>query len=193
MTCPADKIITGWDLGLGGGELASLLPCDPHEILLIQAKETYVGGGGEGISGYAYATIDIWGLDPRVTVACSFYRTPNPNRTTLVSEANISATIAAYPLMRTKQGDVRVGKQLPGAILFLNSGALDNSGVDDGCELETAMQGIRFKFAAIRTDITTHDIVAAIQAKPNVALGCAALADKLIRTMVVSVGPVGKF
>lgn len=184
-----ERAFIGCDLGLGGGDNAKELPCPPHEILLIEAKETYAGG-----EGYRYGNLEIWGLDPRLTVAVAFYRTPNPNRTTMFAETAISATIAAYPLCLSKAGEVRYGRQLP-TDLFLGGGVIgsDYPNNDDGCELETAMQGIRFNLTAIRTGATTHDIVCAIQARPNVSLGCNALAEKLIAQLIVKVGPVGKF
>ena len=180
--------IIGWDLGLGGGDAAKELPCPPNEILLIGAKETYPGG----TEGYRYANVDIWGFDPRITVVCAIYRAPNPNRTTLFPESNLTATVEAFPLVASKQGDALFRYQaMPAADLWFNGGKLDS--YDEGCEFKMAMQGVRIKVSAIRTGETTHDVVMSLQAKPNGSLGCPDLARKLISQLVVKKGEPGKF
>jgi hypothetical protein len=181
-------IIIGWDLGLGGGERAKELPCEPDDIVLIEAKDSFTPG-----EGFRYAHVQVWGLDPRLAVVCAFSRSPNPSLNTTFNTGNITATITASTRTRSR-GNILTGPPLPAVDLFLNGGNIDAAGNDDGCELGTGMQGVQFDLVAQRTDATSVDIVLSIQAKPRVALGCSELARKLIRNMTVSrIGAPGKF
>jgi uncharacterized metal-binding protein YceD (DUF177 family) len=56
---------------------------------------------------------------------------------------------------------------------------------DDGCELVTAAQGIRIAVNFNRVGNTDVEAVAFIQVKPNVALGCAALLERLVYNLKV--------
>jgi hypothetical protein len=173
------RTITGWDCGRGGGPVADLLPCDPVEILLARAEETYDGGEASQT-----VVLDLWGLDPRLTVAVAFNRVPSPNRSHDESPNWIGAAITANVLHRS-HGAIVVGAALDATQLFNNNGQLDGT-CDDGCELTSAAEGVRFTVLAIRTGMTTVDIVATVQARPNVALVCPDLLLALRESLRVS-------
>jgi hypothetical protein len=186
--------IIGWELGFGGGPEVKLLPTPPREIPLVPASdqgvdEDYVTLVSTDVR--RVVTVDIWGLDPRLTVACAFSRVPSSNAHLggLPLRKNITATIAAYTLTRGATG-VTQGAPISSAGLFLNGGALDVLGVDgndDGCELSTAAQGVRFVLTVTRTSVTSHDIVLSLQCRPNVALVCRELALALAAGMTVTI------
>lgn len=179
--------IIGCDLGMGGGPQIRLLPCDPIEMLCIGFKEAYTPG-----EGYRATLFELWGLDPRLVVAVNFARVPSVNRTTDFPTGNITATIEARTLSRTANGATVVGPVMPATDLFLNGGVLDTGSFDDGCELCTAVQGVRFLVTAIRTDATSVDIVASAVCRPNVALGCEDLALALFGGLTLS-RPIPQF
>jgi hypothetical protein len=192
MNTPAPPFM-GVDLGQGGGPRAVPLPCDPTEIVLITANPNTTA-----INLMASSILDIWGLHPLLTVAVAFGRTRNPNvdKTANYTAAYVTATIVAYTLRRTGEGVVR-GAQLP-ATLFTNGGVLGVTisalPTEDGCELVSAAQGVRFEVTATKTSAVGigHDIVASIQAKQTVPIGCRALADLLVSQLTVTIpDPVG--
>lgn len=189
----ADPII-GWELGYGGGSEVKLLPTQPKEILLVAASdagvdEDYVTLVSTDVR--RTSVVDIWGLDPRLTVACAFSRVPGQESRLgqLNLRKNVTATIAAYTLTKGATG-ITQGAPLSAAGLFLNGGSLDSegdNGNDDGCELSTAAQGVRFVVTATRTSVTSHDLVLSMQCRPNVALVCRELALALAAGMTVSI------
>lgn len=172
--------IIGWDLGEGGGENARELPCDPVDLVLYEAKPTF-----DPAEGYPPSIlIDIWGFDPRLNVSLYFSRVPNPSIATPFDYFNVVGVIFAYTLTRSR-GNVITGKLIPNASLFSNGGNLSDQD-DDGCEIQSGVQGIRFYIQCWRTGATSHDVVLQAQAKPNVSLGCPDLAKKLISQLTVN-------
>jgi hypothetical protein len=171
--------VIGWDLGRGGGPEADPLPRPAVPILLCPAEDSI----DEGTAGPLAVDLDIWGLDPRLVVAVSFQRPPNANRTRDLPRGNLTATIAAHAL-DVLVGGIEVGAPLDVAELFNNGGVISAT-ENDGCELVTAAEGIRFTLAISRTAETTVDLVAVVQARPNVPL-CPALAQALRAQLRVS-------
>jgi hypothetical protein len=175
------KVIIGWDLG-ASGEPAEL-PCKPREILLFPAlNETQAPSFGVGPN---LATVDVWGLDPRLDLTVAFYQrlrtdgqyTSGGPRT----RADITATIEAWTLARADgPSSVVEVAQIASADLFANGGNLQ-----DGCELSTGAQGVRFKIFASRSSNTDYDVVCSIQARAQMPLGCEALAEKIIHALSV--------
>lgn len=182
MTADAndDGALIGVDLGRGSGALAIDLPCRPFPLILCRADE-----GAGIIPATLTVDLDIMGLDPRLNLALTFERVQSPTRTATLPATNITAAITAYILSDTTDG-IKQGAPLPVSSLMLNSGALDGAGTDDGCELANGAQGVRFHFIFTRTAGFSVDTVAAIQARPNVALGCEKLARKLFRLVTIS-------
>ena len=174
------RAIIGWDCGRGGGPVADLLPCDPVEILLARAEETFEGGESAQT-----VVLDLWGLDPRLTVAVAFHLVPSPNRSQDISPVALLATLWANVLHRS-QGAIIVGAALDKAQLF-NAGGVVGVAGGDGCELTSAAEGVRFTIAAERSGSTSIDLVATVQARPNVALTCPDLLYALRETLRVSV------
>jgi hypothetical protein len=174
MNNNSEAPLIGYDLGAGGGDNAQELPCLPYGMPLVTANQTYT------IGEIAYpAIVEIWGLDPRLNVTFSVARVHKKNDPTFFTPGNITATIRAQLLFRTSDG-VQVGPDLPIAQLFTGGGALD-----DGCELVTAAQGVRFAINWVRSGNTSHEIIGYVQARPNVALGCSDLFRKLVQSLRV--------
>jgi hypothetical protein len=170
----------GLDLGRGGGPEADALPCEARPILLCPAEPTYDSGEGTRT-----IDLDIWGLDPKVTVSVSFQRPPNANRTTDYPRGNILATIAAHVLNKIS-GGIEVGAPLDVGELF-GAGGNITATENDGCELVTAAEGVRFSVTISRSAETSVDLVAVVQARANVALACLNLAEAIRRQLKVSI------
>jgi len=178
--------IIGVDATKGGGASALYLPLEgPQELVLIVAGDNYVGGEGP-----KSAYFDIWGFDPRLVVAVSFQRSRNANVADGMNTSNITAQVDAHVLVKTA-GGVVTGAALPVADLFVNGGALDIGTEADGCEIVSAVQGIRFNLGAQRTGATNVDVTVTVQVRPNVALICRALAQSLLLGVTVSPQRVG--
>jgi hypothetical protein len=175
--------IIGVDCTKGGGIATEYLPLpqgQSREMLLIRASDNW--DHGEGFRGTYF---DVWGFDPRLTVAVSIQRSHNSNIITPFPHSYISALITARLLVQTAEGIV-AGASLPVADLFTNGGALDDATEADGCEITSAVQGIRFVLSAQRTGSTDVDITATVQARPNVALVCRDLAMALLGNVRVT-------
>jgi len=173
--------IVGCDLGLGGGSRVALLPCVPNEILLFSTDGAYNAGEGSRT-----VTLDIWGLDPRLDVAVAFSRSSALAMRRDPSAFRVTATIKAYTIVKSAFGTL-LGPPLPLATLFVNGGNLDASGNDDGCELCTASQGVRFVVTASRTGVASTNVVATAICRPKVALVCPDLALALFGQLSVSI------
>ena len=174
-----EQPVIGYDLGAGGGDKAAELPCVPFEIPLVNANANYTALEPGGIR-----VVDIWGLDPRLVVAVSFQRVHRKNDPNSFNPGNLTATINAFTLARTSDGVQQIA-QIPSAQLFLNGGNLDVSGNDDGCEINSAAQGIRLELIWLRSAATSHNVTAIVQARPNVALGCSDLLRKIAKSLTV--------
>ena len=180
--------IIGWDLGYGGGSDVHLLPAapgySPKEILLVPATV-----GSMDLNNPKSIVVDLWGLDPKLAIACAFSRVPSQNPVIWTEEGaereKIIATIAAFTLTRGV-GGITQGPPLP-SDLFMNGGSVDGAGVDDGCELSTAAQGIRFVVTATATGWATHDLVLSLVCRPNVTLACRELALALAAALTVTI------
>jgi hypothetical protein len=202
------KALIGWDLSRSAGNLAKALgeTDRPGTIPLFQRvhNENFPGLPTAGnlypavTSNYpvpatqvaASRQIDIFNLDPRLTLVATFYRQLNPSNPSIEHVptepiGNLTGTVSASALVRsTTPGESdRAIYAIPAGSLFAQGGALD-----DGCEVVSGMQGIRFTISAQQNDwIIHHDIVATLVAIPNVSLGCVELAEALIRRLVVVV------
>jgi hypothetical protein len=181
--------IIGWDLCKGAGAMAKPLnPGDePGQILLYQA-----GPREEGDTAYEVDTpceLDIWRLDPRLTLIATFYHRVQPGRspTTAPPIANLRVTVDARAIVHSGNASESPMELFSIPNLWPNGG-----NVGDGCEIASGMNGLRFRLGAtIDNEPTDHDIVATLVAIPNVALGCLELAQDIIeRLMVVLPSPV---
>jgi hypothetical protein len=173
--------IVGCDLGLGGGARVALLPCVPNEILLINSDAAYTAGEGSRT-----VTLDLWGLDPRLDVALAFSRSSAAAMRRDSSAWQVTATIRAYTIVKSTFGTL-LGPEIPAASLWANGGQLDAAGGDDGCELCTGSQGVRFVLTASRTGQASTNIVATAICRPNVALVCPELALALFGGVSISI------
>lgn len=174
--------VIGWDLGRGGGREADSLPCDPVEVLLFPANPNYSAGEAAEV-----ATVDVFGFDPRVNLACGFYRPKSPSALLDLPKTNVTATIEARALWRSPRGGLIVGPVLDPAALFSNGGNLDSE--EEGCEINSGAQGIRFTITATRTAATSVDVVAVLQARPTVTLVCPDLAYAIREGLKVLANP----
>ena len=173
--------IVGCDLGLGGGSRVVLLPCEPNEILLVNSGAAYNAGEGSRT-----VTLDLWGLDPRLDVAVAFSRSSALAMRRDATAWLVTATIRAYTIAKSTFGTL-LGPEIPAASLFQNGGYLDGIGGDEGCELCTGAQGVRFVLTAARAGVASTNIVATLICRPNVALGCPDLALALFSQLRVSI------
>jgi hypothetical protein len=98
----------------------------------------------------------------------------------------VTAIVRAYTIVKSTFGTL-VGAQIPSASLFVNGGQLDATGNDDGCELCTASQGVRFVITASRTGQASTNVVATAICRPNVALVCPELALALFGGVSISI------
>jgi hypothetical protein len=181
-----ERPIMGWDLGAGGGRTAKPLPAESDAIRLLETRSSFYSGA----EGTRTAVLEIWGLDPRVTVALQIARVrsaslPSPEGGD-PQVGNLRAEIHAYPLTRI-DGQVLQGPEIPPENLWLNGGALNDAGVDDGCEITSAMHGVRVVVIASRAGESVHEIAATARARPNVSFACPALALAIRDQMVLTV------
>lgn len=173
--------IIGWDIGKGSGPRAvELSEKDqyPNEVTLVRAHPDAVVGGPLT----QVIDLDIWGLDPRLTLIVEFYHRLRFGGPTdgAYPMGGCSGSIRTFPIVRPQNPEdyVRALQEIPADDLFTSGGY-----VNDGCEISSGMQGIRFEVTAILSARTDHDIVASVQVKPNCSLGCVALAQKLINRL----------
>jgi hypothetical protein len=177
-------VILGWDLGNGGGSLARPLPQpEATPVRLFLARDNYYPGQPD----VAPAVVEVWGFDPKVTVAVAFSRVRSGNVAASYPPSNLQASIRAYQLVRV-DGQVIQGAELSPDETFLHGGSVDADG-DDGAEFCTAAQGIRFVIEAIRVGHTSVDLVMTIQARTNERIGCEQMADALRDGLVVVASP----
>lgn len=187
MTDQAPQVIFGWDIGGGGGARAKWLPCEPEQLVLAPARLNFVAGEGLKV-----ARFELWGLDPRLTVAISFARARNSSLVVTGSMANVTTAdvvipgaggIRAETLAKMGREVVTIADIDP-ALLFSSGGSLGLA-VNDGCELATAAEGVRFYLNMIRTADNSMDVVANLVVRPNQPLGCRELALELAEQLVV--------
>jgi hypothetical protein len=178
--------VIGWDLGRGGGPEADPLPRPAVPILLCPAEDSI----DESAVGPLAIDLDIWGFDPRLTVPVSFQRPPNANRSRDLPRGNVTAAITAHAINRLG-GGIEIGAPLDVSELFNNGGVISAT-ENDGCELVTAAEGIRFSLAISRTAETTVDLVAVVQARPNVPM-CPDVARALRAQLRVSLPAAVRF
>lgn len=192
-----NKTIIGWAVDRAGGAQAADLAADLNalskEIMIFDGGGYWQSGGAEAS---IVATVDVFGLDPRLDFVMQFSRVdhPGPPPTGVLLpqlKTGMVATIVAQTLAEVR-GNVVAGATLP-STLFVNGGAIDALGSDDGCELTSGVQGVRFTLTGIRNAQTYHDLVLQILIKPNVSLGCVALAEKLISKVRVNATPIRRF
>jgi hypothetical protein len=167
-------VVHSWDLGAGGGSLAEDNPTDPKPILLTlprgPTEEYDPGEDTHSIS------VDLWGLDPRIAVALAWCRQADPSKgdLTVPPKASLTATIKAYQMIRVG-GEAIQGAELPAAQLFYNGGTLDAT-EEDGCEIESSIQGVRFTVTATAAAAPlcwTHlRILMMAVARPKMPLTC---------------------
>lgn len=185
-TKPVDPI-TGWDLG--SGRVVRLPVERPAEILLFRAHpEAFTGPTPS-----AQAYVNVWGLDPKLTVCITVYKRLRLGKDPLdgpFMDSQITGSLQAFPLVLTGNRLVTnlALPEIPPDDIFRFGG-----GLYDGCELSSAMQGIQILATAHLLGPCDHELVATIQVKPNVALGCVELAEKLIATMRVEFEPPVSF
>ena len=185
MDDQAPKVIVGWDLGGGGGQRVQWLPCELTQLVLAPARLNFVA-----LEAAKLATFEIWGLDPRLTIAMSFARMANTSLALTGAKSNVTTApvgidgaIAPYALTRMGREEITVGAIDP-ALLFANGGKIDFSD-GDGCELATATEGIRFNVPLIRNADNSFDVVVNLVVRPNQPLGCRELALALAENLVV--------
>ena len=184
------SIITGCDLGRGGGTNIDLLPHVPIEIVLARPVSAWLP-----TEPTQDTQVDIWGLDPRLVIACSFYRSEDPNALSgfqNLDPGRMVGVISASVLTRTAMGE-HEGPTIDPSILFVNGGNLDATGGEDFCELCSSVQGVRFRLSLGRSDSTSVDVMLAIQARAQVALVCPELALELFRGLIVSIPDALRF
>jgi hypothetical protein len=181
------RSIIGWDISRGAGGNAKVLtsPAQPLGQMLLYRPA--VAGGLLAVTNLVTG-IDIWNLDPRLTIIATFF-----HRLAIGSEteapapaSNLAVTIEARAIVRSgnpSEGARELYTLSPGDIWF-NGGNLD-----DGCEISSGMQGLRFALSATANDFVDHEIVATLVAIPNVALGCRELAEDIINRLAVSPPP----
>jgi hypothetical protein len=192
--------IIGWDLGRGSGELAEeLAPSKAlRQIRLFGVTQSPGELPGVPDPGKLYATygdlpvfdavsyIDVFNLDPRLTIIPTFYHQVMMNRPAgAFPDTNLPATVSARALVRSGNPaePERELYTLDPSSLFVSSGALPN-----GCEIASGMQGIRFRVDVSMSALQVqHDIVATLVAIPNIAFGCAELARDVIRRLEVRI------
>ena len=192
----ADQVpIIGVDLGKGGGSKAEFLPCAPSSMLLIPAKPTY-----DVAESSSYVVVDVWGFDPKLTVALGFWRVPNANASPsdALPSSNIHVMIKTRTLARSPAGDAVASDYIDPAKLFSSAGAfsaahIDDRGDGDGCEIKSAVQGLRFEVTGQRTGPTTVDVVLQAQARTNEPMGCRAMAIALLQGVTVEKNVVWGF
>ena len=179
--------LLGWDIArLTEGKEARLrAPALPLRQHVLYRPHT---PGGEHTCTDLETRIDIWHLDPRLTVIGRFFHRL-ASGATLPAEpaANLIGSVEAWAL--AKSGNPSEGAielfQFPAEELFHNAGDLD-----DGCELSTGMDGIRFKFFASTAGgegggFLSHELVATLVAIPNIQVGCVELAQAMVERLEV--------
>lgn len=180
MEAPA--VITGWDLSDGGGPRARFLPDEPRSLVLAEARANFVPGEAA-----KEARFELWGLDPRLTVALSFGRPRNPSLPIVGAISNVitpPATLIGVSALGRFGRDELVVASLDATLLFTN-GAVIGMGEADGCEITTAAEGLRFIVPLIRTGDNSIDFAVNLVVRPNHPLGCRELALALAEGLTV--------
>lgn len=186
----APRIVTGWDLGDGGGSRVRYLPCELTPLVLAPASGGWVFGESA-----RYAICEVWGCDPRVTVAVALFFAPSADEAGTpynIATSEEGMTILALTRVR---GQVAPVCRLPPSELFVNGGHIGHPWefFGDGVELATAAQGIRFVIPLRRSGNTARDVLATVVARPNVALQCRDLAIELAQGMTATVVEQARF
>jgi hypothetical protein len=178
--------IIGWDYGFEGeatplevkGRLKQsrlLIGVSPYDDGPVAVKSTH---------------IDIFGLDPRVPMALTIFRQPVLSTDTTATDpdlylkSRLTAELEAWTLARGSDGKPIEIAPLNQERAWLNGGQLDSER-NDGCELKTAAYGVRIKVKATMEAASLLEIVATLEARPDVALGCIELAEKIARAISV--------
>lgn len=192
------KSLIGWDLSRGGGQ--SAVPLAPGQALgqiplyLVPEWGYSLEMGAEDTR--ATQRIDVWGLDPRLTICLQAFHQLAPGARPpggppeyfdiLYPASNMPIAVAAKVLARPLRPDQQPIElyTIPAAELFGNGGILG-----DGCELSTAAQGVRFEFRAAQDNIDVKcdfEVAATLIAIPNVTFGCVELAQAVIGRVSVT-------
>jgi len=193
--------IVGWDLFKGSGAAAVELRgrAKPKAFKLFEVLQAPGELPGVPTSGYLYAAtpyqpevpavaqIDVFNLDPRLTLALIVHHQEMQARPagSLFPESNLAGAISARPLVKSENPSEadRELYTLPTESLFGNGGA-----ISDGCEVTSAMSGIRFRIDVTMAALYVHhDIVATLVAIPNVTLACPELARAIIARLDVRI------
>lgn len=179
----APPVITGWDLSdLGGGRARWLPTIDPRPLILAEARANYVVGEAA-----KEARFEIWGLDPRLSIALSFGRPRNPSLPLVGAISNVvtpPATLIGVSALGRFGRDELVVASLDVTLLFTNGGVI-SPGEGDGCEIATAAEGLRFMVPLVRTGDNNCDFAVNLIVRPNQPLGCRELALALAEHLVV--------
>ncbi len=176
-------VITGWDIGDGGGSNRThWLPVDPKSMVIAPALLNFVLGEGAKA-----ATFEIWGLDPRLTLAVAFGRAPNPSLPLTGAIANVTTpagSVIGVDVYGKFAGRILPVCSLDPALLFQNGGTM-SPGDGDGCEIVTAAEALRFWVPLQRNGNNSYDVVVNLIVRPNQPLGCRELAIALAAQLTV--------
>ena len=171
--------IIGWDFGTGRPVDLPIdgVPNTPlNEIILVRAHHEAIAATTP-----LSTSLIIWGLHPLLKVCVTFFMRKRDGLGWSdggYPPSQVTGSIKAYPMTRTRQNKLQKieGYELPAAQIFANGGSL----AFDGCEIQAGMDGIEFVVTASLLGPSDHDVVATIQVKQAMPLGCVELAQKLV-------------